>query len=61
MEAVARELIRRDITAEVAGTCALGDEVSDELPEALLRSSHTDGLCPACFAEDPASSDQSNE
>jgi len=39
VEAVARELVRRDIVPEVAGPCALGQQVSDEALEVLLRSS----------------------
>src|SRR6266542_4852034 len=40
MEAVARELVRRDIIPKVAGFRAFDQQVSDELPEPLLRSRH---------------------
>jgi hypothetical protein len=38
VKAVARKLVRRDIIPEVAGFCALGQQVSDEMPEVLLRT-----------------------
>lgn len=38
VEAVARKLCRRNIIAEVAGLCALGQQVADEAAEMLLRS-----------------------
>jgi hypothetical protein len=38
MEAVARELVGRDILPDVAGLCALGQQVSDEVAELLPRS-----------------------
>ncbi|MEX0850237.1 MAG: hypothetical protein WD015_01925, partial [Gaiellaceae bacterium] len=38
MEAVARELVGRDIIPEVAGLCALAQQVSDEVAEVVLRS-----------------------
>ena len=37
MEAVARELVGGDIIAELAGICALGDEVADHAMELSLR------------------------
>ena len=37
MEAVARELVRRDIVPDVAGLRALGQQVSDQVAELLLR------------------------
>jgi len=38
VEAVARKLVRRDIVPKLARPCALGQQVSDEVPEVLLRS-----------------------
>jgi len=38
VEAVARELVRRDIVPEIAGLCALAEKVSDEVAELVLRS-----------------------
>src|SRR5215203_2436162 len=38
VEAVARKLLRRYITPDVAGLCALGQQVSDDVREVLLRS-----------------------
>jgi hypothetical protein len=38
VQAVARELVRGDIIAEVAGLCPLGHQVSDEVAEPLMRS-----------------------
>ena len=38
MEAVAREFVGRDIVPEVAGLCGLGQQVSDQVAELLLRS-----------------------
>ncbi len=38
VEAVARELVRCDIVPEVAGLCGVGQQVSDEVAELLLRS-----------------------
>jgi hypothetical protein len=38
VEAVARELFRRDIIPKFAGLCALGQQASDHLAELLLRS-----------------------
>ena len=38
VEAVARKLVRRDIVADVAGLCSVGQQVSDEVAELLLRS-----------------------
>ena len=37
VQAVARELLRRDIIPNVAAFCALGQEVSDQVDELLLR------------------------
>jgi hypothetical protein len=37
VEAVARKLLRRDIVPDVAGLCALGQQVSDHVAELLLR------------------------
>jgi hypothetical protein len=37
VEAVARELLRRDIIPDVAGLRALGQQVSDDVSEVLLR------------------------
>ena len=37
MEAVARELVRRDIIPNVAGLCGLDQQVSDHVAELLLR------------------------
>ncbi len=42
VEAVARKLVRRDIIPEVAGLCDLGQQVSDQVDELLLRPG--DGL-----------------
>jgi hypothetical protein len=36
--AVARKLVRRDIIPDVVGLCGLGQQVSDEVAELLLRS-----------------------
>jgi hypothetical protein len=36
VEAVAGEFVRRDVVAEVAGLCALGEQVPDEVSEVLL-------------------------
>ena len=38
VEAVIRELAGRDFGPEVAGLCGLGQQVSDEVAEPLLRS-----------------------
>ncbi len=38
MEAVARELLRRDIVPDIAGLWGLGQQVSDHVAELLLRS-----------------------
>jgi hypothetical protein len=38
VEAVARELVRRDIVPEVAGLCGLGQQVSDHIAKLLVRS-----------------------
>ena len=38
MEAVARKLVRRHIVPEVAGLLSLGQQVSDEVAELVLRS-----------------------
>ena len=38
VEAVARELVRRDIAPDGAGLCGLGQQVSDQVAELLLRS-----------------------
>ena len=38
MEAIARELVRGDVIAKVAGLCALGQQVLDHVAELLLRS-----------------------
>src|SRR5215218_8170566 len=38
VEAVARKLLRRHIVPDVAGLCASGQQVSDEVAELLLRS-----------------------
>src|SRR5688572_9336248 len=38
VEAVARELVRRDVVPETAGPCALGHQVSDQLAQLVLRS-----------------------
>ena len=37
VEAVARKFVRRDISPEIAGLCALGQQVSDDVCEVLLR------------------------
>src|SRR5215211_1063277 len=37
VEAVARELLRRDIISDVAAVCTLGQQVSDHVAELLLR------------------------
>jgi hypothetical protein len=37
VEAVARELVRRDIVPDVAGLCGLAQQVSDHVAELLLR------------------------
>jgi hypothetical protein len=36
VEEVARKLVRRYITPDVAGLCALGQQVSDDVREVLL-------------------------
>jgi len=38
MEAVARELVRRDVVPKLAGLCALGQKVADHGAELQLRS-----------------------
>jgi hypothetical protein len=38
VEAVARELVRRDIIPDVAGLCGLGQQISDQGTELPLRS-----------------------
>jgi hypothetical protein len=38
VEAVARKLVGCDIVSDVAGRCAFGQQVSDEVAELLLRS-----------------------
>jgi hypothetical protein len=37
IETVIRELLGRDIVSDVAGLCALGQQVSDDVREVLLR------------------------
>jgi len=38
VQAVAHQLVRRDVASEVPGLRALGQQVSDEVAEVLLRS-----------------------
>ena len=48
VEAVARQLVRRDIIPDVAALCSLGQQVSDQVLELLLRSGDVFTLMHEC-------------
>jgi hypothetical protein len=48
VEAVARKLVRRDIIPDVAALCGLGQQVSEQVLELLLRSGDVRTLMHEC-------------